>query len=151
MHIKTRHISNPQYNPLDPDILFNTTLQTMESKNKRDSLKYIAQDYVSRNSINFTNVRKLTTQDKASSGKTKSPKLYDLENFTVSYSTVEDFIRNINTEQNRTKTYRGAITYNFNTRPKNIKPFSKLKIGKGPYARLIKDINFYTQSPFISY
>ena len=88
---------------------------------------------MSRNSINFTNVRKLTTQDKASSGKTKSPKLYDLENFTVSYSTIEDFIRNINTEQNRTKTYRGAITYNFNTRPKNIKPFSKLKIGKGPY------------------
>ena len=99
----SEHISNPQYNPLDPDILFNTTLQTMGSKNERDSLKHIAQDYVSRNSINFTNVRKLTTQDKSKFWKTKSPKLYDLENFTVSYSSVEDFIRNINTEQNRTK------------------------------------------------
>ena len=145
MHISSsEHIRNPQYNPLDPDILFNTTLKTMGSKNERDSLKYIAQDYVSRKSINFTNVRKLITQDKSNLGKSKSSKIYDLENFTLSYSKVEDYVRNINTEQNRTKTYRGAITYNFNTRPKNIKPFSKLKLGKSPYARLIKDINFYT-------
>ena len=105
----------------------------MGSKNERDSLKYIAQDYVSRKSINFTNVRKLITQDKSNLGKSKSSKIYDLENFTLSYSKVEDYVRNINTEQNRTKTYRGAITYNFNTRPKNIKPFSKLKLGKSPY------------------
>ena len=145
MHISSsEHIRNPQYNPLDPDILFNTTLKTMGSKNERDSLKYIAQDYVSRKSINFTNVRKLITQDKSNLGKSKSSKIYDLENFTLSYSKVEDYVRNINTEQNRTKTYRGVITYNFNTRPKNIKPFSKLKLGKSPYSRLIKDINFYT-------
>ena len=152
MHISSsEQFSNPQYNPLDPDILFNTTLETMGSKSAKDSLKHIAQDYVSRNSINFTNVRKLATQDKGSSIKTKTPKLYNLENFTLSYSKVEDFIRNINTEENRTKTYRGAITYNFNTRPKNIKPFSKLKIGKGPYARLIKDINFYTMPKSFSF
>ena len=114
MHISSSEtISNPQYNPLDPDILFNTTLQTMGSKNERDSLKHVNQDYVSRNSINFTNVRKLATQDKVSSGKTKSPKLYDLENFTVSYSSVEDFIRNINTGKIELRLTGGAITYNF--------------------------------------
>ena len=108
MHISSsEHIRNPQYNPLDPDILFNTTLKTMGSKNERDSLKYIVQDYVSRKSINFTNVRKLITQDKSNLGKSKSSKIYDLENFTLSYSKVEDYVRNINTEQNRTKTYRG--------------------------------------------
>ena len=92
----------------------------------------------------IVNTESSFTQDKSNLGKSKSSKIYDLENFTLSYSKVEDYVRNINTEQNRTKTYRGAITYNFNTRPKNIKPFSKLKLGKSPYARLIKDINFYT-------
>ncbi|MDA9663588.1 cell surface protein SprA, partial [bacterium] len=151
MHISSsEQFSNPQYNPLDPDILFNTTLETMGSKSAKDSLRYIVQDYVSRNSINFTNVRKLVSKNNIDS-KLKVPKLYDLENFTLSYSENEMQIRNINTEKNRTKTYRGAITYNFNTRPKNIKPFSKLKIGKGPYARLIKDINFYSMPKSFSF
>mgnify|MGYP001157354789 FL=1 len=152
MHISSsQQISNPQYNPLDPDILFKTTLETMGSKSEKDSLKHISQDFVSRNSINFTNVRKLSTQNKGEGGKSKTPKIYDLENFTLSYSKNEIFIRNINTEKNRTNTYRGAFTYNFNTRPKNIKPFSKLKIGKGPYAKLIKDINFYTMPKSFSF
>ena len=152
LHVSSsEQFSNPQYNPLDPDILFKTTLETMGSKYEQDSLKHIAQDYVSRNAVNFTNIRKLPTQNKGDNGKTKTPKVYDLENFTLSYSKNELFLRNINTEKNRTKNYRGALTYNFNTRPKNIKPFSKLKIGKGPYARLIKDINFYTMPKSFSY
>ena len=145
----SEQISNPQYNPLDPDILFKNTLETMGSKSEKDSLKHIAQDYITRKSVNFTNVRKIPKQQKGE--KTKTPKLYDLENFTFSYSNNETFIRNINTEYNRTKNYRGSINYNFNTRPQNIKPFSKLRIGKGPYARLIKDINFYTMPKSFSY
>ena len=39
---------NPQYNPLDPDILFSTSLNTLEDKQERDSLKNIAQDYIVR-------------------------------------------------------------------------------------------------------
>ena len=152
LHISSsEQFSNPQYNPLDPDILFKTTLETMGTKYEQDSLKHIAQNYVSRNAINFTNVRKLATQNKGDNGKIKTPKIYDLENFTLSYSKNELFLRSINTEKNRTKNYRGALTYNFNTRPKNIKPFSKLKIGKGPYSRLIKDINFYTMPKSFSF
>ena len=37
-------IINPQYNPLDPDILFKTSLDALENKTERDSLKRIAQD-----------------------------------------------------------------------------------------------------------
>ncbi len=29
--------------------------------------------------------------------------------------------------------YRGALTYNFNTNPKNIKPFARVKFPKSPY------------------
>ena len=46
---------------LDPDILFSMSLKTLETKDERDSLKYIAQDYVSRKR-NFTNVRKTRVQ-----------------------------------------------------------------------------------------
>ena len=152
MHISSsEQISNPQYNPLDPDILLSTSLEAIGTKSEKDNLKHITQDYVSRNAINFTNIRKISTQNKGGNGDSKTPKIYDLENFTVSYSKNEMFIRNINTEKNNTKTYRGALTYNFNTRPKNIKPFSKLKIGKGPYARLIKDINFNTMPKSFSF
>ena len=84
----------------------------MGSKSEKDSLRHIAQDYVSRKRINFTNVRKISVQKKGE--KPSPPKLYDLENFTLSYSKNEVFIRNINTEYNRTKTYRGSLTYNFN-------------------------------------
>ena len=119
---------NPQYNPLDPDILFSTSLKTLETNDERDSLKYIAQDYVSRKSINFTNVRKTRVQKKGE--KPKKQKVYDIENWTLSYSKNKTLIRNINTEYNRTINYRGAITYNFNTQPKNIKPFGKIKFPK---------------------
>ena len=137
---KSESIMNPQYNPLDPDILFTTALDALDNKSERDSLKNIAQDYVKRKSINFTNVRKTITQKQGE--KPKKQKLYDIENFTLSYSKNETFIRNINTEYNRTVNYKGALTYNFNTKPKNFKPFARSKILNSPYLKLIKDFNF---------
>lgn len=146
-------IENPQYNPLDPDILFKTTLATLDSKVERDSLKHIAQDYVKRKSINFTNVRKMPSfnKEKGKNEKPKKSKVYDIENFSLSYSFNETFIRNINTEYNKTKLYRGAINYNFHTTPKNVKPFSKLNLGKSKYMRLIKDFNFNTMPKSFSF
>jgi len=133
-------VRNPQYNPLDPDILLTTSFQTLDTKEEKDSLKFIVQDYVKRNSINFTNVRKTKTIKKGE--EQKKNRIYDIENFAVSYSKNETFIRNINTEFNRTVNYRGSITYNYNTKPKNIKPFSKFNLGRSPYMRFIKDFNF---------
>ena len=133
-------IENPQYNPLDPDILLKTSLNSLGSKTEKDSLKNIVQDYVQRKSINFTNVRKTKVQKKGEP--VKKRRLYDIENFTVSYSKNETFIRNISTEYNRTVNYRGALTYNYNNQPKNIRPFAKTRLPNSPYFRLIKDFNF---------
>ena len=77
--------------------------------------------------------------------------MYDAENFTISYSKNETNIRNINTEYSRTVNYRGAFTYNYNTKPKNVKPFSKVKFPKSPYFRLIKDFNFNTMPKSFSF
>ena len=117
-------IKYPLYNPLDPDILLKESLEILPKNSEKDSLKNIVQDYVQRKSINFTNVRKTKIQKKGE--KIQKSRIYDIENFTLSYSKNETYIRNINTEYNRTINYKGAITYNFNTQPKNIKPFAKL-------------------------
>ncbi len=142
-------VKNPQYNPLDPDILFTTSLKALDSKAEKDSLKYIVQDYVKRKSINFTNIRKTKITKKGK--KARKQKIYDVENFSLSYSKNETFIRNINIEENRTVNYRGALTYNFNTQPKNIKPFAKIKFPKSAYFRIIKDINFNTMPKSFSF
>ena len=146
---RSQAIKNPQYNPLDPDILLTSSLKALDSKVEKDSLKQIVQDYVQRKSINFTNVRKTKVQKKNQTA--KKAKVYDVENFTISYSKNQTFIRNINTEYNRTVNYRGALTYNFNTQPKNIKPFSKIKFPKSAYFRLIKDFNFNTMPKSFSF
>ena len=146
---RSQSIQNPQYNPLDPDILLASSLKNLDSKLEKDSLKNIVQDYVQRKSINFTNVRKTKIQKKGE--KPKRKKVYDIENFTISYSKNETFIRNINTEYNRTVNYRGALTYNYNTQPKNIKPFAKIKFPKSAYFNLIRDFNFNTMPKSFSF
>jgi cell surface protein SprA len=131
-------VKNPQYNPLDPDILLSSSLDAYNTQSERDSLKNIVQDYTRIKSVNFTNVRK-----ERLSGQNNS-KIYDLENFSLSYAYNEIFNRNINTEYSIRKDYAAGLGYNFNTNPKNIKPFSKIKfLKKGKYLRLIKDFNFY--------
>jgi len=134
-------VDNPQYNPLDPDILLENSLQVAEDKGgkeARDELADKARNYTKIKSINFTNVRK-----ERPAGSNNS-KLYDLENFSLSYAYNEINSSNINTKYAIRKDHAGGLGYNFNTSPKNIKPFTKVKfLKKNKYLRLIKDFNFY--------
>ncbi|HET6243214.1 MAG: cell surface protein SprA [Bacteroidetes bacterium] len=127
---------NPQFHPNDPDIEFDDLLK-IDDKSVRDSIKESVQDYTRRRSINFANVKK-----EKGKGASKS-RIYDVENLSFTYSYNEIFKRDINTEYNETKLYRGAVMYSFSTSPKNIKPFSKSKLlNKSKYAKLITDFNF---------
>lgn len=126
---------NPQYNPLDPDIPLKSALRNAETTEEKDSIRYVAQDYTRRKSINFTNVRKTKQEGKV--------RFYDIANWATSYSFNETFNRDINTEYSIQRDTRGALSYNFNTRPKNVAPFSKSKLFRKSYLRLFKDFNFY--------
>lgn len=128
--------SNPKYNPLDPDIKMKDALNAADGKAERDSIKELAQDLVTRKSINFTNVKIDRT---SKSGK---PKIYDPTNFSVTYSYNELLKRNINVAQNLDKNHRALFSYNFNSRPESIEPFKKSKFLSKPAFRLIKDLNF---------
>ncbi len=131
--------SNPQYNPLSPDILLKDDLRAADTKEERDSLKSIVQDYTKRKSINFMNVSKMRTGDRAS-----KIRIYDIENLDLSYAYTELFNRNIDIEYNLKKTYRFSLGYTYQNTPKNYRPFSKVKfLNKYKSLALIKDFNFY--------
>ena len=126
-------LSNPQYDPRNPDIELKNILDQV-SKKTRDSINNYAQDFTQRKSINFTNVRKIKTNPTAKNH------LWDVENWSLTYAFTEyghrDFI-NLNTQQ---KTYRGALGYDYNNPAKFITPFNK--VIKSKSLALLKDLNF---------
>ncbi|MCF8295362.1 MAG: cell surface protein SprA, partial [Bacteroidales bacterium] len=134
----SENVSNPEYNPLDPDIPLDVALDNASSDAERDSIKYIAQTYSRRKSFNLTNI---TIQK----GNRATPKIYDISNWTASYAYSEIYSRNINTVFNVNKDYRGGLNYNFTNRPENISPFrsSKSKLLRKKAFQLIRDFNFY--------
>lgn len=129
------NFSNPEYNPLDPDIPLKVALDKAPDKTTRDSIRHIAQTYVRRKSLNFTNV-KLNTLNKGGNP-------FNPSNFAISYAFNDQLSRNINTIYDHTKNYTGSLTYNFSSSPKNVSPFQKVKLFNKPMFKLIKDFNFY--------
>jgi cell surface protein SprA len=128
----------PKYNPLDPDLELKDLLENdILSQEVRDSIGERSQELTRRRSITFTNVRKLPPK-----GKTKSH-FYDISNFSFNYGFSETKYRDINTEFDDKKTYRGGFGYSYGAKPKNYKPFDKSKIVKKKAFKIIKDFNFY--------
>jgi cell surface protein SprA len=142
--------SNPQYDPLNPDLEFSKVLESA-SASERKELKNRAQDYQRRKSINFTNVKVNNPQglEKAELASRKV-KIYSISNFALTYAHNEIFARNINTEYNTTENYTGAINYNFNSLPKNLSPFKSWKLFRPQAMTLLRDFNFYPSPKQIS-
>ncbi len=114
------NIINPKYYPLNPDVLLKTALKSAQTEAEKKKIKENAQDYTSRYSLNFTNVKK----NKVGSDKAH---IYDIENFNVSYSYQKIKRRNQIIEDYVQRTYRASLGYNFSASPKPWKPFKKLK------------------------
>jgi len=128
----------PRYNPLDPDLELNDLLNNeILSEDARDSIAVRSQEVTRRKSINFTNVRKLKPQGQ------KKSHFYDISNFSFNYGYSESKYRDISTEFDNKKNYKGGIGYAFGAKPKNHKPFNDSKFAKKKAFKLIKDFNFY--------
>ncbi|MFL5752724.1 MAG: cell surface protein SprA, partial [Bacteroidia bacterium] len=128
----------PQYDPANPDVLMSVVKEPTFSRDEIKAIKERAQDYTRRRSLNFTNVSKARGKNS-----TKSH-IWDIENFSVTYAYTEQFKRNITIDHNLQKTYRGALSYNYSSTPKSIKPFgkSKAKWINNKWFALVKEINF---------
>jgi len=129
--------STPKYDPLNPDILFKDELKTFASKSEKDSLKAISEEFTQRKNFNLVNVRKDRKSD-------KKAKIYDIENFNISYTYSEIFQRDPDVEYDLKKKYTGALGYNYAALPKNLSPLQKLKFfSHHKIFKLITDFNFY--------
>jgi len=135
----SKAIVNPEYNPLDPDILLKEAIDEAETKAERDSIIRNARDLVERKAFAVTNVR----MNKAGTKK----RFYSLSNWSTSFSMNEMISSNPNLNYYNTKKVRGNISYNFNSRPKNVQPLKSVKWMNSEWLRLVKDFNFnYTPS-----
>ncbi|MFA5418088.1 MAG: cell surface protein SprA, partial [Bacteroidales bacterium] len=136
----------PEYNPLDPDIKLKDDLDSYTSKSKRDSLEALVVDHTTNQNINFMNVRKDRVDTK------KKPRIYDVENFDVSFAYSKFRHRNIDFEYDNQDQYRGGFGYNFNPKPKNYQPFNSVKfLANARHLALIKDFNFYLLPKVLSF
>ena len=137
--------SNPEYNPLDPDIKLKTTLndESLGDEEKAE-IKHRSQTFVQRKSINFTNVRMQGNTEKKSKKKKKRGKApYHISNFSTSVAYSEIFMRTPLIEFDIEQNLMTGFNYNYSPSPKNVTPFRKVKFLKAKPLELIRDINFY--------
>ncbi len=128
--------STPQFDPYDLDIPLKEKLAATENRADRDSIRKQAQDFSSIKSLNFTNVRKTRSGNNRS-----APMPWDISNFKLTYAYTDMNRRNPIIESDRTKTYKGALDYNYSMNPLYISPFKKL-IKKDKYLKFLSELNF---------
>lgn len=127
----SNQIRTPQFDPRTQDLKLKNATENV-SRSVRDSILNYAQDYSTRRSINFTNVRIDRNPNKAI-------RLWDVENFNLSYGFTDFLHRDFLIESNIQKTYRGSLAYNFNSTAKSYEPFSHLKSNM---LKFLRDFNF---------
>lgn len=125
----------PKFDPLDPDIPLEASLQSIEDEEERNEYKKIVEDNTIRRSINFTNVRKEKVKEDA------KQHIYDIENFSFTYAYSDVNRSNVNTQSYEFKSHRGAIAYNYGPKPLEVIPLKNSKTFSSPYLQLIKDFN----------
>ena len=142
--------SNPEYNPLDPDIKLKTTLRNENlSEEEKQAIIHRSQTFIQRKSINFTNIRMQgnTKKKKGDVKKRKRKKRikapYHISNFSTSFAYSEKFMRSPIIEYNIEQNLLTSFNYNYSPNAKNIKPFRKVKFLKAKPLQIIRDINFY--------
>lgn len=132
----SRSIVNPEYNPLDPDIRLKEALDNAMDETERDSIKRYSQDVVERKSFALTNLR----VNPRGGGQAK---IYSLSNWSTSFSLNEMNSTSPNLRYYNTQKVKANISYNYNSRPKNVQPFKSVKFLNNKWLRMVKDFNFY--------
>lgn len=130
----TNQQSTPEYNPLMPDMELNSALANL-GRNQRDSLLRVTQEYMTRKSFNFTNVRKIrTNMDRRS-------RPWNIENFSGTYSFSENYQRDHLTELALQQNHRAALDYTFTSDGLRFIEPLKNRI-KSNYLDLFREFNF---------
>ncbi|MEM9821212.1 MAG: cell surface protein SprA, partial [Bacteroidota bacterium] len=136
----SKSTSTPEFDPYDKDLTLKEKIDLAETNEEKDEIKEQALDVVEIKTFNFTNVRKERTD------KTKNPKPWNIENFSLTYGFTETSKRNPIIESDKSTNYNGGLDYSYTSKAKYFTPFKKLS--KSKYLKLITDfgINFIPNS-----
>jgi cell surface protein SprA len=135
--------STPEYDPYDLDLKLKEKLDGAP-KAQRDSIRADAVDELTIKTLNFTNVKKIKTND-------KKPKPWDIENVDLNYSYLHQQRTNPIIENEEIRRTRAAVGYNFAPQPRFIEPVKGLIKSRSPWLALVRDINFNYLPSIISY
>ena len=128
---------SPKYDPLNPDLYLSDVMNAFNTQHQKDSISAITEGLTYRKNFNLMNVRKERV------GGDKKPRVYDIENFNVSYAYSEIFHRDVDIAYDLKKKYTGGLGYTFSNQPKNVLPFRGAGFLSSKAFALIKDFNFY--------
>ena len=125
----------PEYDQQYKDVKLQNRLDAAETSAERKNILEQSEDYTKRQSINFIGVRKQRTGD-------KTPRFYDIENFTFNYSNNKVQHRDFEIERSLDQNVRVGANYAHTFNPIKIEPFKKNdSLFRGKYWKLLKDFN----------
>jgi cell surface protein SprA len=127
-----RSVTTPQYDPLNPDV----PLANVKEVGKYSDYKSRVVERQTRRSLNFANVQKTRIKPDA------KPQIYDIENFSVSFSYSDIKRTNITIADFTQRQINYGAGYTYSADPFTLEPFKKVRFMSSPYLKLIKDINF---------
>jgi len=131
----SKSVATPEYSPLDKDVKLTDALANAANSHDRDSIRRISQTFTTRKSINLTNVQI------SKPNRTDNPKIYDISNFSLTYSHNLYEHGDINTILEQTVNTRTLLNYNFVSRPIPFDPLKNIKFLKSPALTLLRDFN----------
>jgi cell surface protein SprA len=123
----------PYYDPLNPDTKLQKEINESTNPEYRERIRKAADDFTTRKSLNFTNVRKNNVNNKKTNP-------LSISNFTATYSYNEVYRRNQTMEYYILQNYKSMLGYNYSFNAKPWEPFSGIK---SKNLALIKDFNLY--------
>ena len=129
----------PQFDPRNEDIPLEATLnaiETSEGADERAAYLDIVTGQRRERSLNFTNVRKVKTNEEAKNY------FFDLSNFALSYQYSEEVASSFEIADFQRRLVRGGIGYNYSFPDLTIEPFANVGFLQSPWLALIKDFNF---------
>ena len=126
--------SSPDYNPFDTDVKLKESLDELETKAERDSLKQISNTVMESTNFSVTNF-KVNIKSK------KKDMFYDPANFSISASYNKQHEHSPEIEKNVTTDHKGSFNYSYSFNPKPWEPFKNKEKVKN--VKLISELNFY--------
>ena len=130
----SKTVSNPRYNPLDPDVLLKNDLLSYRTEKERDSIRHMVQDYTTITNFSIMNFRKDRIGASA-----LNRHFFDIENFSLSYAYSKIYRRTIDIEYNNQTQNRLLLNYQYDSQTKGWKPFGKVPLFKGKQWAILRD------------